>query len=290
MFAVTEGVGVAITRAPALMRIGEVWSRRHMRRAIRDPELRARLTPSYRLGCKRILPSNEYFPALARPNVELVTDGIERITPNGVLTRDGVEHPIDALVCSTGFRIEEVFSRMDIRGRGGVTLTDTWADGIQAHRGTTVAGFPNLAILSGPNTGTGSTSQVYMIEAQIHYVIEMLRALRRDGRRLDRGPARGAGRLQRLGPGPDAAHRLAARRLRQLVPRRHGRQPNAVSGTVLLVLALAPPPAAGRIRADPRTRSRPRPRPSPRLREGDRTVSPLIAAASPPAGGPRSAR
>jgi cation diffusion facilitator CzcD-associated flavoprotein CzcO len=181
VFAVTEGVGVAITRAPALMRIGEVWSRRHMRKAVEDPELRAKLTPAYRLGCKRILPSNDYYPALVRPNVELVTDGIERVTREGVITRDGAEHRLDALVCSTGFRIEEVFSRMNIRGRDGVTLTETWADGISAHRGTTVTGFPNLAILSGPNTGTGSTSQVYMIEAQIHYVIELLRAMEREG-------------------------------------------------------------------------------------------------------------
>ena len=85
VFTVTEGVGVAITRAPSFMRIGEVWSRRHLRRAIADPQLRAALIPSYRLGCKRILPSNDYYPALARPNVELVTGGIERVTPGGVI-------------------------------------------------------------------------------------------------------------------------------------------------------------------------------------------------------------
>jgi cation diffusion facilitator CzcD-associated flavoprotein CzcO len=181
VFAVTDGVGVAITRAPALMRIGEVWSRRHMRQAIADPELRAKVTPDYRLGCKRILPSGDWYQALARPNVDLVTDGIERIVPGGVVARDGTTHELDALVCSTGFRIEEVFSRMNIRGRGGRTLTDTWAEGIEAHRGTTVSGFPNLAILSGPNTGTGSTSQVFMIEAQIHYVMELLRTARRTG-------------------------------------------------------------------------------------------------------------
>lgn len=181
VFAVTEGVGLAITQAPALMRIGEAWSRRHMRRAIADPELRARLTPDYRLGCKRILPSNDWYEALARPNVSLVTDGIERVEPGRVITRDGSAHELDVLVCSTGFRIEEVFSRMEICGRGGRYLNQVWAGGLEAHRGTTVAGFPNLAILSGPNTGTGSTSQVFMIEAQIHYVIELLRALRRSG-------------------------------------------------------------------------------------------------------------
>ncbi len=181
IFAITEAVGVAITRAPRLMAIGEAWSRWHMRRAIDDPALRARLEPDYRLGCKRILVSNDFYPALARENVELVTEGIERVTPAGVLTREYVEHELDVLVCSTGFRIEEVFAHLDIRGRDGVTLTEAWAGGIEAHRGTTVAGFPNMALLSGPNTGTGSTSQVYMIEAQIHYVSEMLRTLRESG-------------------------------------------------------------------------------------------------------------
>ncbi len=178
IFAITEGVGVAITRAPALMKIGELWARRHMRRAIADPELREAVEPAYRLGCKRILVSNDYYPALARDNVELVGSGIEQITPTGVVCGDGSQHPLDVLVCGTGFRIEEVFAHLDIRGRDGITLTEAWAGGIEAHRGTTIHGFPNLALLSGPNTGTGSTSQVYMIEAQIHYVLEMLRMLR----------------------------------------------------------------------------------------------------------------
>ena len=181
IFGITESVGVAITRYPRLMKLGEAWSRWHMRRAIKDPELRARLTPSYRLGCKRILPSNDYYPALARDNVEVQTSGIERVTETSVIARDGTEHEIDVLVCGTGFRIEEVFAHLDVRGRDGLTLTDAWAGGIEAHRGTTIAGFPNLALLSGPNTGTGSTSQVYMIEAQIHYVLEMLRTLESRG-------------------------------------------------------------------------------------------------------------
>jgi cation diffusion facilitator CzcD-associated flavoprotein CzcO len=172
-------VGVAITRYPRLLAIGEVWARRHMRKAIADPQLRERLIPSYRLGCKRILPSNDYYPGLARDNVELVTTGIDRVTQAGLRTADGNEHGLDVLVCSTGFQIEEVFMHLDVRGREGVTLRDAWAHGIEAHRGTTVSGFPNMALLSGPNTGTGSTSQVYMIEAQIHYALELLRELRR---------------------------------------------------------------------------------------------------------------
>jgi cation diffusion facilitator CzcD-associated flavoprotein CzcO len=179
IFTITEGVGLAITRYPELLKIGEAWAKRHMRKAIGDADLRQRLTPTYRLGCKRILPSNDYYPALARDNVELVTSGIERVTSNAVRTVDETDHPLDVLVCSTGFQIEEVFMHLDVRGRGGIRLRDAWAPGIEAHRGTTVSGFPNMALLSGPNTGTGSTSQVYMIEAQIHYALELLHELRR---------------------------------------------------------------------------------------------------------------
>jgi cation diffusion facilitator CzcD-associated flavoprotein CzcO len=177
IFTITEGVGVAITRYPWMLKLGEIWSHRHMRRAINDPELERKLTPDYRLGCKRILPSNNFYPAMARPNVALQTAGIARIEGNRVIANDGAEHELDVLVCGTGFAIEEVFAQLDLRGRGGLTLSEAWADGLEAHRGTTVAGFPNAALLSGPNTGTGSTSQVYMIEAQIHYVLQMLRTL-----------------------------------------------------------------------------------------------------------------
>jgi len=177
IFTITEGVGVAITRYPWMLKLGEAWGRWHMRRAIRDPELQRQLTPNYRLGCKRILPSNDFYPALARKDVKLETDGIARVEGNRVITRTGTEHELDLLVCGTGFAIEEVFSHLDLRGRGGISLTEAWKKGIEAHRGTTVAGFPNAALLSGPNTGTGSTSQVYMIEAQIHYVLELLRTL-----------------------------------------------------------------------------------------------------------------
>ncbi len=181
IFAITESVGIAITRYPRLLKIGEAWSRRHMRKAIRDPQLRETLTPSYRLGCKRILPSNDYYPALARENVTVQSAGIDRIDGATVIAGDGSKHEVDVLVCGTGFRIEEVFAHLDIRGRDGLTLTEAWAGGIEAHRGSTIAGFPNLALLSGPNTGTGSTSQVYMIEAQIHHVLEILRTLAERG-------------------------------------------------------------------------------------------------------------
>jgi cation diffusion facilitator CzcD-associated flavoprotein CzcO len=178
IFAITEGIGVAITRKPRAMVLLEAAAKALLRRQVPDPVLRRRLTPSYRLGCKRILVSNDYLPSLSRPNVDLVSSGIARITRRGVLTHDGTDIELDVLVCATGFAIEEVFAPLDLRGIGGLTLGEAWADGIEAHRGTTLAGFPNLALLSGPNTGTGSTSQVYMIEAQFPHVLEMVRRLR----------------------------------------------------------------------------------------------------------------
>lgn len=199
IYGITEALGHTLTRRPDRVRYLEALGRFHIRRSIRDPELRAKVTPKFRLGCKRILFSNDYLSALDRPNVTLVTDRIDRVAPTGVVTRrrtgsrgdgarggdrgdrDGQFHELDALVCSTGFGPEEVFAGLDIRGRDGLRLTEAWADGMQAHRGTTVAGFPNLALLSGPNTGTGSTSQVFMIEAQIRYVIDMLDTLERTG-------------------------------------------------------------------------------------------------------------
>ncbi len=159
----------------------EAQGRAHLRRQVTDPELRAKLTPHYRLGCKRILFANNYYPALARPNVDVVTEAIARVTPRGVVTADGVEHALDVLVCSTGFSIAEAFSAIDIRGRDGRTLNEVWSEGLQAHRGTAAAGFPNLLLLSGPNTGTGSTSQVYMIESQIRYVLRALQYMRTHG-------------------------------------------------------------------------------------------------------------
>jgi cation diffusion facilitator CzcD-associated flavoprotein CzcO len=181
IYGITEALGLTLTRRPELTRALEQIARLHINHFIDDPELRRKLTPSYRLGCKRILFSNDYYAGLARPNVDVVTHGIERVTAHGVITADGTEHQLDALVCSTGFRVEEVFAGLDVRGTDGLSLAEAWTGGMEAHRGTTVAGFPNLALLSGPNTGTGSTSQVFMIEAQIHYVLEMLKRLRAAG-------------------------------------------------------------------------------------------------------------
>jgi cation diffusion facilitator CzcD-associated flavoprotein CzcO len=159
-------------------RIPQAMALRHVERQVPDPVLREQLTPRYEIGCKRILMSDEYFPALQQPNAALVTTAIERITPSGVVTADGVEHPADAIVWGTGFHTTDLPYVDWLRGRGGRTLGEHWREhGMQALRGTTVAGFPNLFLLVGPNTLLGHTSVVFMIESQIAYVMDALRTL-----------------------------------------------------------------------------------------------------------------
>ncbi len=155
-------------------------ARRHLERQVPDPELRARLTPDYTIGCKRILLSSDYYPALQRPNVALVTDAISEIVSSGVVTADGRLHAADVLVYATGFRVVDAASELNVTGRGGRKLTDAWAGGVEAYRGVTVPGFPNFFLLLGPNTGLGHTSVVFMIESQVQHVLSCLRILSRE--------------------------------------------------------------------------------------------------------------
>ena len=162
-------------RHPALGRPGEALARRHLERQVADPLLREWLVPGYRFGCKRILMSNRYYPALQRPNVTLVPHAVAEIRPHSVVAADGVERPADVIVAATGFRIGAAFAQ--IRGRDGRTLAAHWRGEPQAHKGTTIAGFPNLFMMLGPHTGLGHTSVLLMIEAQIGYLVAALRAM-----------------------------------------------------------------------------------------------------------------
>ncbi|GGO85434.1 flavin-containing monooxygenase [Wenjunlia tyrosinilytica] len=171
---------------PRLMRVAERLARLNMRRHIKDPELRRALTPSYTMGCKRTLISNDYYPALARPNVDVVTTGIQEVRADRVVTRDGAEHPVDAIVLGTGFHVTDAMERLPLTGRGGLKIQDAWADGIEAYLGTTVTGFPNLFLVLGPNTGLGHNSMVFMVEAQTRYIVGCLDLIdRRGGRALE---------------------------------------------------------------------------------------------------------
>ncbi|GAA2401619.1 Baeyer-Villiger monooxygenase [Catellatospora methionotrophica] len=162
---------------PALMRLGQHMARRHLRRAVADPVLRERLTPSYTMGCKRVLLSSDFYPALGRANVDVVTEPITRVTADSVVTADGREHPADTIVFGTGFHVTDLPMARAIRGADGRTLAEHWAGSMYAFRGMAVTGFPNLFLLLGPNTGLGHNSVVFMIECQITYLLGALRHL-----------------------------------------------------------------------------------------------------------------
>ncbi len=167
----------------ALGRI-EGLARRFLARQVADPELRAKLTPTYTPGCKRLLQSNDYYPALQRPNVTVETEKIVEVQPGGVMTADGVLHEIDTIIYGTGFRTTNHPMAEKVRSADGRTLKDYWAQtGMRAFCGTTVPGFPNFFMLAGPNTGIGHTSLVVMIEAQVAHIVGAFRALRARGAR-----------------------------------------------------------------------------------------------------------
>jgi len=175
-----EAVGVALAH-PTLMRPIEWLALAHVARKIVDPRLRQALAPSYAMGCKRILLSNDYYDALARENVELVTDGIAEIRDYSIVAQDQSERPFDAIIFGTGFRGTELISPLRVIGRNGVDLSDVWRNGAEALLGMTTAGFPNFFMLVGPNTFLPHNSVVFMIEAQVHYVVKGLQWLRKNG-------------------------------------------------------------------------------------------------------------
>lgn len=175
-----EARALGFVKYPKLMAMLEKRFTRTLENGIDDPVLRDALIPGYPMGCKRILISNDYYPALTRPNVDLVTDPIERITPSGVATANRA-YDVDAIVYATGFRTGEFLAPMKIVGRDGRELNEAWRDGAQAHLGITVSGFPNMFLLYGPYTNLGHNSIIYMLESQFRYVLGCVEALRRAG-------------------------------------------------------------------------------------------------------------
>jgi cation diffusion facilitator CzcD-associated flavoprotein CzcO len=157
-------------RHPWAMKVAERRTRAHIAREIGDPELAAKLIPDYRLGCKRILGSKTWYPALRQENVDVVTAGIDRVTADGIVDCDGVHHAVDTIIFGTGFQVTDPPISHRVRGRSRATLAETWGGSMRAHLGMGVAGFPNFFMLLGPNTGLGHNSVLVMIEAQIDYI------------------------------------------------------------------------------------------------------------------------
>jgi len=167
---------------PGLGKLAARSAIRNIDKAISDPVLRAKVLPHFALGCKRVLISNDWYPALTRPNVEVITEPIRRLTETGIVTADGTEREIDVLVVATGFLAAELPIAQLIKGTHGQTLSDAWSEHcIQAYKGATVAGFPNLFFVVGPNTGLGHSSMIYMIESQVAYLVDAWRTMRRHG-------------------------------------------------------------------------------------------------------------
>lgn len=180
LFLTREFFGLAF-RYPAMMRYARAAARRHLHAAVTDHKLRAMLTPDYEVGCKRILLSNDFYPALTQPNVELVANGIAEVRERSIVTADGTERPTDTIIYGTGFRVTDNPAYDVVVGRGGLRLSDALGDSPKAHLGTTLVGFPNLFILQGPNTGLGHTSVLLMVDHQISHILAAVRRMRADG-------------------------------------------------------------------------------------------------------------
>lgn len=175
-----ELAGIGFFVEPKLLSLISRLVKSYIRRSIPNEALRAKVTPDYQLGCKRILLSNDYYPALCRDNVELVTSPIATVHPSGIQTVDGQQRELDAIILATGFEAADVVSPFPITGRSGTRLSDAWKDGAEAYLGTTISGFPNAFLIVGPNTGLGHSSMVYMIESQIAYILSALQTMHQE--------------------------------------------------------------------------------------------------------------
>ncbi|WP_432586966.1 NAD(P)/FAD-dependent oxidoreductase [Streptomyces sp. HD1123-B1] len=167
----------AFTKRPNELGLIERMAGAHMRRAVKDPRLRTVLTPDYRIGCKRILLSNAYYPALTRPHVDVVASGLKEVRGSTLVAADGTETEADAIIFGTGFHVTDVPIAQRVTGAGGTTLAEEWKGGMEALRGSTSAGFPNFLTIIGPNTGLGNSSMILMIEAQLNYMADFMRQL-----------------------------------------------------------------------------------------------------------------
>ena len=183
IWGILEQFARGLDAASPVGKVNHAIAMRHLRSQITDPELRAKLTPDYPIGCKRILFSNEFYPALADPTVEVVTEGVTEIRPHGVVDESGREHPADVIVYATGFDSQDFLDQIDVTGIDGEKLATRWADGARAYLGMYVPGFPNLFVTYGPNTNLGGGSIIYMLEAQarhMRHVVDRLEAGRYD--------------------------------------------------------------------------------------------------------------
>lgn len=178
-----EALALGFLKLPVLMKLAAPVAKLFIKRSVKNKALQQKLVPNYSMGCKRILLSNDYYPALNRSNVQLHTDSIAEVNATGVLTADGTQHNVDAIVLATGFAAAEQVIRYTVKGLNGRTLSDDWRDGAEAYLGTMVSGYPNMFMVIGPNTGLGHSSMLLMIEAQVNLIMDALQTLQQTGAR-----------------------------------------------------------------------------------------------------------
>ena len=184
LFWTHETMAMAVIWNSPLTRLAEGLARRHLHRQVRDDWMRRQLTPDFHIGCKRVLVSNDYYPALQKDNAQLITWPIAKLSENGIRTADGVEHELDCVVFATGFDVPKSGAPFPVRGRDGRELGEEWARGAQAYKSINVAGYPNLFFLFGPNSGPGHNSALVYMEAQLDYAVRGVMRLLDDGLKL----------------------------------------------------------------------------------------------------------
>jgi cation diffusion facilitator CzcD-associated flavoprotein CzcO len=177
VYASRELLVLGFAKKPRLMGLVERLSRAHIKKQISDPELLRKVSPNYTIGCKRIVPSNRWYPTLSRPNVELVTGGLREVRARSVVDSAGIEREVDAIILGTGFHVTDMPAAYQIHGRSGARLEDVWQGSPRAYLGTSIPQFPNFFMLLGPNTGLGHGSMVYMIESQIEHIRTAIRTI-----------------------------------------------------------------------------------------------------------------
>lgn len=174
IYAMMESRALGFVVSPKIMTIAKQMGISHINKYIKDPELRKKMTPTYEMGCKRILMSNDYYQAVARDYVDVISESIESVDATGVTTADGKHRDVDVIVFCTGFHASEDILQYEVTGKDAQTLNDAWTEGPEGYLGTTVSGFPNMFTIVGPNTGLGHNSMIYMIESQINYIIKAI--------------------------------------------------------------------------------------------------------------------
>lgn len=183
VYLINELTAIGMVINPGILKVLEKLALLFLKKSVPNEALRKKVTPNFSIGCKRILLSNEYYPAICKSHVEVITDGIEEIKDNSIITKDGKETAVDAIIFATGFNAAEYPKELIVKGSKGIVLGDVWESGPEAYLGTAVHGFPNMFLVIGPNTGLGHNSMVFMIESQIEYILQSIQLLNKAGKK-----------------------------------------------------------------------------------------------------------